>query len=87
MASLAFTPFCEDSAAHEVAESLGFIVARSYRAIEILDEATLIAAGYASKKPKLDMRKIARDLEAGLQVEGARLKGFEYVLRAAEEQE
>jgi len=77
------SPFLEDSAAHEVAELMGFEVLRSYRAVEILDEAALIAAGYVTK-PKLDVRKIARDLQAGLQVEGARLKGWEYVLGVRE---
>jgi hypothetical protein len=84
MAALAVRSlFCENSAAHQVAESCGFEVIRSYRAVEILDEPALVAAGYLAK-PKLDMRKIARDLEAGLQVEGARLKGFEYVLGVRE---
>jgi hypothetical protein len=79
MTHASHSPFSEHSAAHQVAESLGFELVRCYRTVEVLDEPALIAAGYLAK-PKLDIWKIGRDLEAGLQVEGARLKGYEYVL-------
>jgi hypothetical protein len=78
------SPLSEDSAAHQVAESLGFEVVRSYRGIEIYDERALIAAGLTVTKPKLDYSRIGKMLEAGIPVEGARWRGFEYVLRGSE---
>lgn len=77
--------FAEDTAAHQVAASLGFSLVRRYRAIEITDEKLVIAAGYAITKPKPDFAKIAAALDEGLFVPGAQWRGMEYVLRPAVE--
>lgn len=79
------TPFVEDSTVHELAETLGLEVVQSRQAVEIYDEDALVAAGYVTKKPKLDFGKIVRALQAGCQIDGARFKGIEYVLRPAVE--
>lgn len=77
------SPFSEDVAVHELAEHLGFEIVRSRRAIEVVDEKALIAAGFIAKKPKLDYPRIAHALESG-DLPGARWSSFEYVLRPAE---
>lgn len=76
------TPLQEDSAAHQMARSLGFELVRKYRAIEIVDEKAVAAAGFVSKKPKLDFGRIAEALDAGEPVPGARWRGMEFVLRS-----
>lgn len=73
--------FDEDVAAHKLAASLGFILERRYRRIEITDEQAVLAAGYGSAKPRPDFGRISQALDAGLSVEGARWRGMEYVLR------
>jgi hypothetical protein len=77
------TPFEEDTAAHQVARSLGFTLERKFRAIEITDEAALKAAGFTSSKPKPDYGAISKALDAGVPVPGARWRSMEYVLRPA----
>ena len=84
MAADARSPLQEDSAAHQVAQSLGFELVRRYRAIEVTDAKALEAAGFTVKKPKLDFSRIAAALERGEPCEGARWRGVEYVLRGAE---
>lgn len=79
------SPLQEDTAAHQVAASLGFDLVRRYRAIKILDAKALEAAGFLASKPKLDFGKIAAALEAGEPVEGAQWEGVEFVLRSKRE--
>jgi len=69
----------EDSAAHQVAERLGFDLVRRFRSIDIYDEAAIKAGGFLISKPKPDYARIAKALDAGEEVAGARWKnGTEY---------
>jgi hypothetical protein len=77
------TLFAEDSAAHQVAASLGFVLTRKFRGIEITDDAALKAAGFTSTRPKPDYAAISKALDAGKDVPGARWRGQEYLLRPA----
>jgi len=74
------TPFIEDSAAHQVAEILGFKVSRRYDAVEIVDEDAVKRAGFVTREPRIDFRKLSRALQEGQPVEGARLLCWEYIL-------
>lgn len=78
------SPFTENSLAHELAEALGMTVKYASRSIEIVDAKSVIAAGFElppSKEPRVDYAKLRRYLEAGGEVSGAKLGGFEYVIR------
>jgi hypothetical protein len=77
------SPFAEDQAAHQVARSLGFTIARRYEAIDVYDEKALAEGGFLSKKPKPDFGRIAEALRSGHEVPGARFRTMEYVLRPA----
>lgn len=81
------SPLREDMDAHQVARILGFRVVCSRRKVEVYDEKAVIAAGLTLSKPRLDYTRIARCLELGQTVVGARLTGFEYVLRPSEDAE
>jgi hypothetical protein len=74
------TPFQEDTAAHQVAASLGFDLVRRYRSVEVLDEKSLIQDGFLADKPKLDFGRISAALDAGRHI-AARFRETEYVLR------
>lgn len=74
------SPFDEDCAAHEVAQSLGdFEVIRRVRKVEVFDS-NILPISYWVNLP--DKRLIQKHLEAGHEVPGARLvESTEYVLR------
>jgi len=78
------SPFQEDTAAHRLAESMGFTLVRRYEAIDVFDPAALEAAGFTSSKPKPDFAKISKALHEGQEVPGAQFRTMEYVLRPRE---
>ena len=71
-------PFQEDFEVCELATHLGLEMSR-YEAIEITDQAAITSAGLTCTKP--DYSRIRKALREGAVVEGARLKGVEYILR------
>ena len=74
-------PFSEDAAVCKLAEETGLALTR-YESIEISDEAAIAAAGLVCQKP--DYRRIRKLLSDGAIVEGARVRGVEYILRRTE---
>lgn len=72
------SPFDEDCIITQAAEAAGLDVRRS-RVIEITDMRAIKAAGLV--KESADYARIRRLLEDGETVNGAELRGVEYVLR------
>ena len=72
------TPFAEDSAICRLADDLGLTLSR-YEGIDVYDESAIAAAGLMVEKP--DYSAIRKALRDGGIVEGARLRGVEYILR------
>ncbi len=81
------TPYAEDTDAHRLAAALGFMVKARYQTVEVYDPDALAAAGFVKLEPKPEYRKIAKAIEEGLAVPGARLGAIEYILHAMPEQD
>ncbi len=72
------SPFSEDDAVCQLAEDLGLSLSR-YEAIEITDQAAIAEAGLVKTAP--DYAAIRKALRDGGIVQGARVRGVEYILR------